>query len=356
MAKHVFILGAGASVDAGAPVMRNFINTADDLFVGACGDYSAEALTVRKLRSDIQSVFAKSNIDIDNIESLLGAVEMAKIIGVLGKYTTQEIDSCRDSLVKIIAGTIEQSIKFPIDQSSYFIRPTDSYDRFARCIRENQFSDCAIISFNYDIALEVALSENGVPFNYGLSAPPKNKHIPYLKLHGSVHWTQCPGCGEILHDSMQNILAISVLPGYKSSPLCMDKPRRRALGNHKCPKGVVQSDCQPLLVPPTWTKTSYHHDLINVWNRAAIELANAAHIYVIGYSWPESDSFFHYLYALGTMSDTLLRGFSVYDPNPDLEFRYRNLLGGHAIDKFHFTPITFREFVTDGKLQDIMNK
>ena len=55
-----------------------------------------------------------------------------------------------------------------------------------------------------------------------------------------------------------------------------------------------------MIVPPTWNKTEYHSNLSHVWHEAAVELGSARNIYVFGYSLPETDSFFRYLFALGT--------------------------------------------------------
>jgi hypothetical protein len=38
-----------------------------------------------------------------------------------------------------------------------------------------------------------------------------------------------------------------------------------------------------------------------VWRTAAQHLSEAEHIFIIGYSLPETDQFFRYLYGLGTV-------------------------------------------------------
>ena len=83
-------------------------------------------------------------------------------------------------------------------------------------------------------------------------------------------------------------------------------------------------DGSPVLVPPTWNKNEYHIGLPRVWGHAARELAEAENIFVIGYSLPESDTFFRYLFALGSASDTRLKRLWVVNPDK----------GGHVKGRF----------------------
>ena len=88
----------------------------------------------------------------------------------------------------------------------------------------------------------------------------------------------------------------------------------------------------PLLVPPTWNKGGYRGVLASVWQQAANELSEAQRIFVVGYSLPETDSFFRYLYALGTLGPKRLRRFWVFDPEPEgqpdgVKERYQDLIG-----------------------------
>jgi hypothetical protein len=64
-------------------------------------------------------------------------------------------------------------------------------------------------------------------------------------------------------------------------------------------------------------KEDYCRQLQSVWARAAKELSEAQDIYAIGYSYPKSDAFFRYLYALGTVGGPVLRKFWVFNAAPD---------------------------------------
>src|SRR6185437_16262326 len=91
-------------------------------------------------------------------------------------------------------------------------------------------------------------------------------------------------------------------------------PRRahQSLGPH-CP-----GDDPPFeitLVPPSWNKTQYWEQLGEVWSAAARELSTAQEITLIGYSLPDSDSFFRDLLALGLEGPTRLRAFNIVNPD-----------------------------------------
>ena len=94
----------------------------------------------------------------------------------------------------------------------------------------------------------------------------------------------------------------------------------------------------PVIVPPTWNKTEYHGSITNVWSAAANDLSTARNIYIFGYSLPETDSFFRYLYALGTMGDTRIRRFWVFDPDSSglIRNRYEKLLGAGISNRFKY--------------------
>jgi hypothetical protein len=97
----------------------------------------------------------------------------------------------------------------------------------------------------------------------------------------------------------------------------------------------------PLIVPPTWSKGEHHKILQVVWQHAAQHLSEAERIIVIGYSLPESDLFFRFLYGLGTIGDHPLRQFLLIDPIPDVKRKFDELLGVAARRRFQFVGSTF---------------
>ncbi|MCK8824682.1 SIR2 family protein [Fuchsiella alkaliacetigena] len=351
MAENVFILGAGASVESGAPVMDNFLDRAEDLLRNDFfKDYSKSIKKVFKVISDLYSVYAKSYLDLNNIESLFGILEMAKIIKKLDDYSQEEISEVRNALVILIVKTLEKSIRYPKGKST-FAKPTPSYDKFVQLIKnidknskdnnqENKVNNSAIITFNYDLALDVAFKLNNIESNYCLN-PDSNYGVKILKLHGSINWAHCLKCDDIIPANIsfnKHTLGSDYFLTCNSEKICKV--------NHK----HDEINEVPLIVPPTWNKTSYHGKLTNVWHQAAKELGDAKNIYVFGYSLPKSDSFFRYLFALGTLGDSRIRRFWVFDPNPAVKKRYKGLIGRGISDRFDFKEEYFSSAI------DLLNK
>src|SRR6185369_1752983 len=128
---------------------------------------------------------------------------------------------------------------------------------------------------------------------------------PLLKLHGSLNWGVCKSCKIIVPLPLASYLSDGSrddLWAVKSVQLPVSRSLSQVTHHDQSVGG-------PLIVPPTWGKTSSYLGLPYIWGRAARELASAENIIVIGYSLPPSDSFFRYLYALGTISRTRIRRF-----------------------------------------------
>lgn len=324
----VFVLGAGASVHAGAPLMWNFLDEAEAILRhGPSNEDDANALElVFRHVAALQDVHAKAFLDLYNIEALFGAVEMAQTLGELGDATEAEVADLRKALVRVIALTLEQTTRFSVERGG--IQPPYLMKQFANAIHRNVFggprNTAAILSFNYDIVCEVALQDTGIQYDYGLGEKLDRQRLPLLKLHGSLTWGSCPNCNTIVpakgiptgttvyHDEEVRKASVSL---------------RQSLQRPHCKGG---STCEyPVLVPPSWNKSAYHGHLGRVWRHAARQLRQAHNIVLIGYSVPESDSFFRYLFALGTRGTARLHRLVVINPDPDgsVERRVREMVG-----------------------------
>ena len=79
---NLFILGAGASKSAGGPLMADFLDIADNLVRtrdDGIQNAKKEFDDVFDAISELRTVYAKSYLDVDNIEVLFGAIEMGDI-------------------------------------------------------------------------------------------------------------------------------------------------------------------------------------------------------------------------------------------------------------------------------------
>ena len=347
MSKIVFVLGAGASAHCGTPLMDNFLEVAQDLLgLGEVDEVKKDLEDVFEAVGNLHAIQSKAKINTYNIEDVYAAFEMGKLLDSLpGFEESSKIDELISSIKKVIGYTLEKTTKFPYDATGQMNAPP-SYYEFAGIIESliEATKSCSIITFNYDLGLDYSLYKRKIVPDYGLSDIPltARKIATYLKLHGSLSWGKCTNekCGKI--EPYRNIQSPSHKPGadYDIIPV-MD-----ALKKQKC-KNCGES-LEAFIVPPTWNKTAYHEQIELVWKRAAKELKGAEHIFVLGYSFPPTDLFFHYLFALGVDTRTILKGFYVYDIDDTgaVEERFQNLLGSGIMQRFHYYDVPFETAVS----------
>jgi hypothetical protein len=347
MADVVFIIGAGCSVHAGAPVMSNFLERARDLLASKeVEDRRKEFETSFEVVSYLQRVHSKARLDHNNIESVFSAVDLARTLGKLPGFQAHDIEGALKSLVWMIVRTLEQTIKFETLDGAF--NGTPEYRQLARLIdelsgREPSLST-AILSFNYDIALDLSFSISGLPYTYGFASGEQG--VPLLKLHGSLNWGRTRDSARSivpydLQHYVRNYRLQHRFPG-DGNPLVTS--RITAQGMKELRKQMHDVADEPVLVPPTWSKGEYHREIATVWARAAKELAQARQIFVLGYSLPDTDQFFRLLFALGTEGTSILNRIVVFDPNPGpVESRFRDMLGQGALDRFQVYGQKFGE-------------
>lgn len=318
--RNVYVLGAGFSAAANAPLLYNFLDKSrqllDDPASGLDGVERAEFRTVFDFRRKMAQAREKVNIDLDNIEQLFGLVEMEQRLN-------QGNSSVRSATVYLIAKTLQcmiskapnrQPLQFSPNPSlpkskevlqSYDLKGEDQYsplrfnldmyDFFAWLLagrfdphEKRAHRNDTVITFNYDLILDHALMRAGIPISYHLppeyvSVPAANKGdgLSLLKLHGSTNWGICSNCKRHIFVSIDKATSS---PGIFRSLECRECQRRAF---------------QPMLVPPSWDKTEYQDLLQPVWRQAVTALQKATRICIIGYSLPESDAYFRYLLTLG---------------------------------------------------------
>ncbi len=82
--KTVFIFGAGASKYAGAPLMNDFFDRAQEINRAEkirTGKPIVSFETVLDAISDLGIIHSKAYLDLDNLETVFEAIEMGLIIG-----------------------------------------------------------------------------------------------------------------------------------------------------------------------------------------------------------------------------------------------------------------------------------
>lgn len=345
----MFLLGAGASSEAGAPLVKDFLTTASALQAKRqpASDFECFQRVLDAIDA-LQAVHPKTQMDLDNLEEVFGAFEMANMIGVFPGHAPEQIPELLLSFKRLLIDTLERTTVFRYSNGK--VLPPESYDRFAKLVNalnaKTSTTRCSIITFNYDLALDWALHFNGVGFDYCLSeaaGPSLASKVPYLKMHGSLNWASASETKEIIpwlvsdYVSTRNWLLFddgSEVALRMGSQLASDPP------THLC-NGTLEP--VPVIVPPAWNKTVYHERIARVWTRAARELSDAKNVVVSGYSLFGTDIYFKYLFALGSVGRSRIRRFWVYDPDATVGKRFEDLVSPGV--GFRYEPWRFSGMV-----------
>lgn len=349
MSEIVFILGAGASKEAGAPVMAEFLDKADELRRGQkLGEFQEHFDRVFEAIWALQQVHSKSQLDLDNLESVFGAFEMGRLTKKLPGFQPEDIEPVLQSIRRMMVRTLEMTMKYRIENGT--VHPFSNYLALAKLIedlsRVGRSDRCSIITLNYDIAIDHALDCMHRPPQYYVAGVSPHGATTLLKLHGSLNWARCSKCAAIIP------WAISSFMHQIRPSLMMSEAKGGFLnvGTLLSSSGLTHCDQDvgpdPVIVPPTWNKTEYHRTLASVWERAAFELSESENIFVIGYSLTETDSFFRYLYALGSVGRPRIKRFWVFNPDEHtVRPRFEKLIGSGIANRFVFHPIVFSDAV-----------
>ncbi len=384
MSRTVFILGAGASKATGAPLMCEFLDKAEELLFksgmsGNLKEFKTDFNRVFEVIWNIrQAVFEKSTLNLDSIEEVLALFEMGKIIKrIPGISDDTELDQLITSARRMVFMTLQETVEFPYVKGRFIDLPDETYGKLSKLLIKLKLKclyeyldphGCSVITFNYDIALDHALAhsmrfnrDSKLEVDYGLEFKGRDRgvtsipmNIPLLKLHGSLNWFMCKGCGKIFTYNLNDKLMIGALKNSTMQAVFSERKRCTVdlyntissyVNRTKCQQCGAKNTFEPFIVPPSWNKTEYHKVLENVWNQAATELSEAENIYISGYSLPETDYFFKYLFALGAIGRDRIKKFWVFDPDDSdvVAKRYDAIIGAGIKKRFKYLSLSFNE-------------
>lgn len=357
MSNVVFILGAGASRQCGAPLMSDFLDVASDLLrSNSVQEKREEFERVFTAIGALQSVHSKAQLDLNNIESIFTVLELGRVIQRVPGLSSDQIDEAISALKELIVKTLEVTMTFPTEGRYIGVpQPYAAFGDLLSHLYKDAFpiQTAAVISFNYDIAADMAMYRAGLGPHYIIESPgDQYLAVPLLKLHGSLNWAVEKNTGKIRPLHLANYFQHYSFNGYGEKRSTTRVPIGSQLVEYFSKYASTAVEPEPVIVPPSWNKADYHSALTDVWAAAAKHLSEAEQIFILGYSLPETDSFFRHLYALGSVGQSPLRRIAVCNPDNTgaTDNRFRSLLGPGASARYEYHQMNFQQAISHIRL------
>ena len=263
-----FVLGAGFSVDAGLPLMRDLRGRV--LRFIEFDRHSSYATHLRPIYEYPQGQFYAGLDELDpsrelHFEELFS--QLRRINGdpnyVGPAYVTEWV--LRVGCARMF---------WCLHRLNPF--PESDYRNFASWLG-HAGGRTTIVSFNWDVVIETALTEAGISWSYSLSRPAV---IPVLKPHGSINWNG------YLRKSYRNDSGLwyplelgSGLSYMAATPL--KNPDQQ----------VINPDLAYAIFPGDPDLPEQDEDLRRTWRDVKAALAASEKVVFIGYSLPDYDCF-----------------------------------------------------------------
>ncbi|NDQ55746.1 MAG: hypothetical protein GZ088_01580 [Acidipila sp.] len=255
-AKRVFILGAGASKACGLPLTNELLPD----IVSSLGTKPVRKRALNFIKY-LYPYFELTWGNYPNVEELLSLmdvyVEFSKKVKSSHKFEPDEVEELKDELLTAISVSLsERTAKVKIQNTQFF--------RLAQIMRPGD----VVVSFNWDVLLESALTELKRGWNYEL----KGDKLALLKPHGSVDWFD----GETTR-----------IKASLTSPVIEKIGRLRVFQYFRMPR--LRSRMTPVIVPPLIRKKWKYREFDRIWRCAWRALRTANEIHIIGFSLPPAD-------------------------------------------------------------------
>jgi NAD-dependent SIR2 family protein deacetylase len=299
--KTVYILGAGFSIEAGAPSQEKLVSKIFEIHENE--PYVFGDKKIEKFRS-----FLKTTLNIP--ENYQKTIPLEDIFTPLDSCIANNISfrnvcveflkKSRHLVFELIGLTLQHILR---DSNKAYIDIFSKYLVQESKKRLQTKQDLiSIISTNWDILLDNSIyneirNQQGLGVvDYCCYISSYDKHdktvkpgleilgkggfnTKLLKLHGSLNWLQCPKCQRIYVKFNQKI-AMNPFDG-------INKPRCRHCDENFYKTGA--HNLQANLIMPTFLKDLSNPQYKIIWQNAGIELSEAKKIVFIGYSLPQAD-------------------------------------------------------------------
>jgi len=357
MNKIVYILGAGFSKCANAPLQSELI---DEIF---------------KIRNDIlpseyRQIFIQNRNDFEKFlldtmfidKNNFGKISLEDIYTPIDRciidnlsfrnISPKDLIDLRQKINGLIIMMLDHKLRITQKVNSHI----ESFTNYLINIKKSHKKDdpFAIISTNWDILIDNSFKhkiensegvvdyccyttpyEKNEPIMPGLLALGKGLYnIKLLKLHGSMNWLHCKRCQRLFVTFFEKI----AINEYVNKPICRICEENFS-NEHTSDGGALLSS---QLIMPTFLKDLSNVQLKLIWQNAGIEPSEASKIIFMGYSFPMADFELRQLLARNVRHnakiEVVLRSQDKSNNDKDnssAEYRFKSFFGKREINMFY---------------------
>ena len=381
MTDNVIILGAGASVDAGIPLLVNFVEKMWEFAI--TGKHNGKALSeedkkifneAMKVKNELDGYHGRAAFDDRNMEDILSILSF-NLIG--GKKSDLEKQKW---FIRAITRTIDLTCNVQHDGKLTKVQQDGHqvYREFWRKLFErfkNSVSSFpTIISFNYDLVLERSLFQTVVgtdykphsvrfPFdginlryhyNFVKDLVFKAKYVPFTMSRGDDFGREDGMILEVTEEALRNPVDIEILKLHGS----LNFPTKK--GESFFPTNVAND---PYILPPVINKWVGKNEEA-VWRTGLQKLREAKNIIIVGYSLPQTDIFMQYFLRAGVGPNLNLNKIIVHNPtlyqngtdNELMRERFGNCFSPQLRSRINFNPVDFSDRSLNGKFAGFVDR
>lgn len=348
MAKTTYILGAGFSIEAGAPSQEKIVEKIFEIHEKYPNEFEKDSVeTFKNFLSVTLNIPTELQTKVP-LEDVFTPIDRAILDNTSFRdLSISKLKQIRGIVYYLIGKTLQVILrtsdkKYIDDFANYIV---------SQCsIRSNNkyrdHDNVSVFSTNWDILLDNSI-KNILDINHQepkgvvdyccyISSYRKNDdsikpgleilggggfNVKLLKLHGSLNWLQCPRCQRLYVDFYQKISV-----DHHSSCRHCDQN----FGNKE--SHILTSN----LIMPTFLKDLSNPQYKLIWQNAGIELSESQNIVFIGYSLPAADFEMRQLLSRMIRDDAKIAvvdyGKDDWENIKSMKLRYQTFFGNRPIE------------------------
>ncbi|MGD2095261.1 MAG: SIR2 family protein [Phycisphaerales bacterium] len=374
MSDNVIILGAGASYDAGIPLMAGFVEKMWEFAVKK--QVNGEPMSqvdidifqkAIDIKNELDSYHGRALFDDRNLEDILSILSFNEM------NSSPNEESKLSLFTKAISRTIELSCHVKHNGENNIQKLSNSLYRtfwlnlFLFCKTHNEKVP-SIISLNYDLVLERAL------FHLLIGGSLNSIKIPIQGIEVDYNYDPVGDFQYIIKNTTYDT-GIGEQPGTMLKRGTVDNPLRIEIlklhGSLNFPEtkteeslSLVRPVDAPFILPPIISKMSSANSFTKMWATAIQRLRTAKNVIIVGYSLPRTDIYMQYFLktALGPNRD--LNRLYVFDPvlfkndstSKDMMDRYANCFSPQMKNsRIVFKPKALTDKIKGGSFLHFVN-